>query len=123
MLLLACVLCRGIAANGNGIQAPASFTVLAPRAAATPARAPAAPKPANPDLITRYNLASKLGQEAAAEEDKPKGKAWSQDRTERQANLQRKREEMILAARRKMEEKERQKAAAGAGAGAGDGAA
>jgi coupling of ubiquitin conjugation to ER degradation protein 1 len=75
-------------------------------------RAPAAAKPAHPDLITRYNLSSKLGQEPAAEEEKPKAKAWSQDRTERQANLQRKREEMILAARRKMEQKEREKAGA-----------
>jgi coupling of ubiquitin conjugation to ER degradation protein 1 len=90
--------------------------VPAPRPAATPARAPAAPKAAHPDLITRYNLASKIGQDTPAEEEekKPKAKAWSQDRTERQANLQRKREEMILAARRKMEEKERLKAGAGA---------
>jgi coupling of ubiquitin conjugation to ER degradation protein 1 len=60
---------------------------------------------AKPDLITRYNLAGKLQQtEEEATEAKPK--AWSADRNERQMNLQRRREEMILAARRKMEAQE-----------------
>jgi coupling of ubiquitin conjugation to ER degradation protein 1 len=57
-------------------------------------------------LITRYNLASKVGQAAestAAEQQS--AKAWSADKNERQANLQRRREEMVLAARRKLEEK------------------
>ncbi|KAH0562706.1 hypothetical protein GP486_002622, partial [Trichoglossum hirsutum] len=67
-----------------------------------------------PDLITRYNLSSKLS--AASREDKsndskgplPLGKqAWSQNKAERAQLLQRRREEMILAARRKMEEKDR----------------
>lgn len=61
-------------------------------------------KPAQPDLITRYNLSSKLSAEEAAAEDK-KGKGWSTNRDERQASLQRRRDEMILAARRKMEAK------------------
>lgn len=73
---------------------------------------PAQPKPLQPDLITRYNLKAKLaeeasrreGEEAAAEETQQKrGQAWSQNKGERQALLQRRREEMILAARRKME--------------------
>jgi coupling of ubiquitin conjugation to ER degradation protein 1 len=34
-----------------------------------------------------------------------KGKAWSSNRDERQASLQRRREDMILAARRRMEAK------------------
>lgn len=34
-----------------------------------------------------------------------KGKGWSSNRDERQASLQRRREEMILAARKKMEAK------------------
>lgn len=38
------------------------------------------------------------------EEDK-KGKGWSSNRDERQSALQRRRDEMILAARRKMEAK------------------
>ncbi|KAH7160785.1 hypothetical protein EDB81DRAFT_325830 [Dactylonectria macrodidyma] len=61
-------------------------------------------KPAQPDLITRYNLSGKVGTESMTEDDK-KGKAWSSNREERHASLQRRRDEMILAARRKMEAK------------------
>ncbi|KAM0328203.1 hypothetical protein ACHAQA_005610 [Verticillium albo-atrum] len=64
-------------------------------------------KPTQPDLITRYKLEGKIG--AAAEDEKRQqdraGKAWSSDRDERQAALQRRRDEMILQARRKMEAK------------------
>ncbi|KAL8923116.1 MAG: hypothetical protein Q9208_004800 [Pyrenodesmia sp. 3 TL-2023] len=41
------------------------------------------------------------------EEGKPKPPAWSQNKAERQALLQKRREDMVLAARRKFEEKER----------------
>ncbi|KAF4966938.1 hypothetical protein FSARC_5423 [Fusarium sarcochroum] len=61
-------------------------------------------KPAQPDLITRYNLRNKLDT-ASQEEQDAKGKGWSSNRDERQASLQRRRDEMILAARRKMEAK------------------
>lgn len=61
-------------------------------------------KPAQPDLITRYNLKGKVASEEAPEDDK-KGKAWSSNREERHASLQKRRDEMILAARRKMEAK------------------
>jgi coupling of ubiquitin conjugation to ER degradation protein 1 len=69
-------------------------------------------KPGQPDLITRYNLSAKLAQPDEAAEEQPKAKAWSVDRNERQMNLQRRREEMILAARRKMEMQEKGKAPA-----------
>ncbi|KND93173.1 Coupling of ubiquitin conjugation to ER degradation protein 1 [Tolypocladium ophioglossoides CBS 100239] len=59
-------------------------------------------KPGQPDLITRYNLKGKL---TVAEGEDKKGKGWSSNRDERQASLQRRRDEMILAARRKMEAK------------------
>jgi coupling of ubiquitin conjugation to ER degradation protein 1 len=99
----------------NTQQAPPSFEFSSPGPAPSPARpAPAGTaKPSQPDLITRYNLASKLGQasEPAAEEQ-PKAKAWSADRNERQMNLQRRREEMILAARRKLEQQEKGKSPA-----------
>lgn len=65
-------------------------------------------KPAQPDLITRYNLHDKLATEeekAEAKRQDQKGKAWSSDRDERQASLQRRRDEMILQARRRMEAK------------------
>lgn len=70
--------------------------------AATASRQP--DKPAQPDLITRYNLKDKLDT-ASQEEQDTKGKGWSSNRDERQASLQRRRDEMILAARRKMEAK------------------
>ncbi|KAF1925238.1 uncharacterized protein M421DRAFT_262926 [Didymella exigua CBS 183.55] len=88
-------------------SAPASFQLSAAPAPAVPTRpVVASAKPSHPDLITRYNLSSKLSQPLEPTEEKPKTKVWSADRSERQSNLQRKREEMILAARRKMEEKE-----------------
>ncbi|KAG5933929.1 hypothetical protein E4U53_000820 [Claviceps sorghi] len=60
-------------------------------------------KPSQPDLITRYNLKSKIA--ADVHEEEKKGKGWSSNREERQLALQRRRDEMILAARRKMEAK------------------
>ncbi|OAL48039.1 AMFR protein-like protein [Pyrenochaeta sp. DS3sAY3a] len=99
--------------SGRGLDpAPASFAPPAPRAAAVPARTPVpVAKNVHPDLITRYNLSSKLSQPSEpAPEEQPKAKAWSQDRNERQSNLQKRREEMILAARRKLEDKEKAKA-------------
>ncbi|KAI9877286.1 MAG: hypothetical protein M1830_004326 [Pleopsidium flavum] len=75
------------------------------------------PKPIHPDLITRYNLASKLSEPVPTSPDAAQksstGKAWSQNKNERQALLQRRREEMILAARRKLEEKDRMGGAGG----------
>lgn len=86
----------------------------------TPAPTPAtsqakAAKPSHPDLITRYKLAEKLQAQqeepvdAEPAEGKSSGKSsgWSQNRAERASMLQQRREAMILAARRKMEEKER----------------
>jgi hypothetical protein len=80
------------------------------------AAARAAPAPAHPDLITRYKLQNKLSAEDNESQDdggsaessgkpgKP-GKAWSADRDERQTLLQKRRDQMILEARRKMEAK------------------
>ncbi|EMR66857.1 putative cue domain-containing protein [Eutypa lata UCREL1] len=64
-------------------------------------------KPAEPDLITRYKLQDRISAECAQQsEAKAKGaKGWSSNRDERQATLQRRRDEMILAARRRMEAK------------------
>lgn len=95
------------------LQPPPTFNPPLP--IPTPAQTSSTPAkkiPTNPDLITRYNLSSKLSATAQTEpeNEKQKQKAWSQDKKERQANLQRRRDEMILAARRKMEEKERAKA-------------
>jgi len=68
--------------------------------------------PSYPDLITRYKLGDKVTVAAStdiqSEANEPqKRTTWSQNKSERQALLQKRREEMILAARRKMEEKDK----------------
>ena len=71
---------------------------------------PAVPKSTEPDLITRYNLQNRVsdlsgGAAEGGNSVDGKGKAWSSNRDERQSALQRRRDEMIIAARRKMEAK------------------
>ncbi|KAJ8119845.1 hypothetical protein ONZ43_g3292 [Nemania bipapillata] len=87
---------------------PSTTTASTPQAAKTPLR------PAEPDLITRYKLQDKVNNGSsgslATGSEQPatpgtKTKAWSSSREERQIALQRRRDEMILAARRKMEAK------------------
>lgn len=81
----------------------------------------AAAGPAHPDLITRYKLQNKLSAEdndskdnsGSAESGGKTGKAWSADRDERQTLLQKRRDQMILEARRKMEAKIAAEKAAG----------
>ncbi|KAJ9669730.1 hypothetical protein H2201_000115 [Coniosporium apollinis] len=112
--------------GGRGLEVPPpSFQPQLPPLSSTstgarPGAAAVKPKPSHPDLITRYNLSSKVGSSAATEAlpagasagaNTGKKPAWSQNKNERQQLLQRRREEMILAARRKMEERDR----AGAG--------
>lgn len=72
----------------------------------------------NPDLITRYNLTSKLNATSEGEQDEAittgssigsKSAGWSANKNERAEALKRRREEMVLAARRKMEQRDRQK--------------
>ncbi|KAH6685665.1 CUE domain-containing protein [Plectosphaerella plurivora] len=92
--------------SGQIERPPVTFQPPPPpgRATSTAAAAPKQPaKPAQPDLITRYNLHDKVADEAKQQDQK--GKAWSSDRDERQAALQRRRDDMILQARRKMEER------------------
>ncbi|KAF2763139.1 hypothetical protein EJ05DRAFT_481976 [Pseudovirgaria hyperparasitica] len=84
--------------------------------------------PAHPDLITRYNLSSKItptgssplvdsGSDTSTPASTPSKPSWSTNKTERALQLQRRREEMILEARRKLEEKERAKTAVDKGKG------
>jgi coupling of ubiquitin conjugation to ER degradation protein 1 len=68
--------------------------------------------PTHQDLITRYRLQDKisgaLASDVRAGSNEPqKRPAWSQNKAERQQLFQKRREEMILAARRKMEDKDR----------------
>lgn len=63
------------------------------------------------DLITRYGLQARVGgkgKEAVLSEEAKRGQ-WSSDKVARAEGLRRRREEMVLAARRKMEEAERAK--------------
>ncbi|GAW20166.1 hypothetical protein ANO14919_096630 [Xylariales sp. No.14919] len=106
-------------------QPPPPPTSTTPSSTSQPAKTPF--RPTEPDLITRYRLQDKLdksiggsssdtGSEPAAPGTKTK--AWSSNREERQVSLQRRRDEMILAARRKMEAKiasEKASAASGSG--------
>ncbi|KAH6673770.1 hypothetical protein B0J14DRAFT_591545 [Halenospora varia] len=108
--------------SGRGLEVPPqSFQPPLPASASsTPSsNTPAQAKALQPDLITRYNLKSKLEEQSTSsaippeEETKKQGQAWSANKGERQALLQRRREEMILAARRKMEAKVAAEAALG----------
>ncbi|KIH90177.1 coupling of ubiquitin conjugation to ER degradation protein 1 [Sporothrix brasiliensis 5110] len=99
-------------------------------AAAGAAGTPAASKSGQPSLIQRYNLESKVaelsGGADAESSEKPspsggKSKNWSTNRDERQTLLKKRRDDMILEARRKMEAKiaaEKAKTAEGAAAAA-----
>ncbi|KAL5316548.1 hypothetical protein ACEPPN_015597 [Leptodophora sp. 'Broadleaf-Isolate-01'] len=115
--------------SGRGLEVPPqSFQPPLPVPASSTAStaAPAQAKPLQPDLITRYNLRAKLAEEASkvegsVEEEvatstgkQKQGQAWSANKGERQALLQRRREEMIMAARRKMEANIAAEAAKGA---------
>ena len=106
--------------NLSILQPPPSFQPVQPPPSSTPTRpAPPPPKSSHPDLITRYNLAARISaasqSEGAVPEDeeeeasKPQA-TWSQSKAERQALLQKRREDMVLAARRKMEQRERERA-------------
>lgn len=82
-------------------------------------------RPAEPDLITRYKLQDKLNSDGsspdtASEAAAPgtRTKAWSTNREERHTALQRRRDDMILAARRKMEAKIAAEKAAASGSSA-----
>ncbi|KAJ5087611.1 hypothetical protein N7456_011227 [Penicillium angulare] len=99
--------------TGRGLETPPpSFqpqtaipTAQAPAARAASAAA-AASKSAGQDLISRYNLGGKVTDEGADASQSPISKsAWSQNKDERQRLLQKRRDDMILAARKKMMDK------------------
>lgn len=94
---------------------PAASSASAPApAAASPASSSnsSTPKPSSstPSLIDKYNLKDKLLTEENGDAPAPKLK-WSQNKEERQKQLQKQREDMILKARRKLEMKEKNLAA------------
>lgn len=66
--------------------------------------------PSQPDLITRYNLQGRVGgkgkEAVPSEEQEQMRSTWASDKASRAENLKRRREEMVLAARRRMEAKD-----------------
>ncbi|KAK4904604.1 hypothetical protein LTR28_000923 [Elasticomyces elasticus] len=111
---------RVLGGRALDVKPPVSFQppIPSPIPSSTSASAAPAPKNVHPDLITRYNLSSKIASPpprdgtSSGVEAKTKQVVWSANKNERSEQLKRRREEMILAARRKMEEKERAAGAA-----------
>ncbi|KAE8144781.1 hypothetical protein BDV25DRAFT_166070 [Aspergillus avenaceus] len=101
--------------NGRGLETPPpSFQpqINIPRAsmpAAQTAATTAASKADGQDLISRYNLATKIAAENN-EATQTSASGWSQNKEERQRLLQKRRDDMILAARKRMEQKVRETA-------------
>ncbi|EEH45096.1 uncharacterized protein PADG_01246 [Paracoccidioides brasiliensis Pb18] len=106
--------------SGGGLDTPPQSyqpqipVPSAPMTTAAGSNPRSTPKPQAQDLISRYNLSDKVKSESApivessgSETILHQESTWSQNRTERQRLLQQRRDEMILAARRKLQEKDR----------------
>jgi len=109
-----CVLHRIIDSLTSHLQPPPTFqppSLASSTPSTTNTTAPKPPRPEHIDLIKRYNLGSKISSTPSAPEEAGWNlqQTWSNNKNERQALLQRRREEMVLNARRKMEEREREK--------------
>lgn len=103
------------------LQAPPSFQppITFATTSSTPAGgASSQAKKHEVDLITRYNLQSKISGKGKEKEDESPAPGWAQDKAQRAKMLQRRRDEMILEARRKMQERDATATGAGAGSGA-----
>ncbi|OJJ46739.1 hypothetical protein ASPZODRAFT_132866 [Penicilliopsis zonata CBS 506.65] len=108
--------------TGRGLDVPPpSFQPHIPAPSTSTAAAQTAPAPRtlskadSQDLISRYNLASKIGREEETTEPfsspsspspSRSNNGWSQNKEERQRLLQKRRDDMILAARQKMMQKD-----------------
>ncbi|KLJ13883.1 protein neuralized [Blastomyces silverae] len=105
--------------SGRGLETPPpSFQppLPAPSAPATQANSTSrsTSKQQAQDLISRYNLSDRVKSESPQTVTSTSSgtiihqeSAWSQNRTERQRLLQKRRDEMILAARRRLMEKDK----------------
>ena len=95
--------------SGRGLDAPPpSFQPPLPAQAAPVAPSATGVGKGQPDLITRYGLQGRIndkGKEAVRSEEQ-KRMAWTSDKAARAEGLKRRREEMVLEARRKMLEKD-----------------
>jgi len=102
--------------TGRGLEVPPpSFQPQIPtpstNTAATRASASQSAKQQAQDLISRYNLGSRVEDNSEETESSQAQGGWSQSRNERQRLLQNRRDEMILAARRRLQQKDRGAAA------------
>jgi coupling of ubiquitin conjugation to ER degradation protein 1 len=96
--------------SGRGLDSPPpSYQPPLPAQAATTTTAmQSSGAKGQPDLITRYGLQGRIhdkGKEAVQSEEQ-KRMAWTSDKAARAEGLKRRREEMVLEARRKMLEKD-----------------
>lgn len=109
---------RNYANVTDAMQPPPTFQPALPPTPRTPSTARPSPSQSTPehiDLIKRYNLSTKVSNPSPAHEGETAEIAaaqggWSNNKNERQALLRWRREEMVLQARRKLEEKERERA-------------
>ena len=97
--------------SGRGLETPPpSYQPPLPaQAAPASAQSSAARGGAGqPDLITRYGLQGRIGDKGkeAVRSEEQKRMAWTSDKVARAEGLRRRREEMVLEARRKMLEKD-----------------
>ncbi|OOQ85953.1 protein AMFR [Penicillium brasilianum] len=100
--------------TGRGLETPPpsfqpQIAIPSANAQSTQAtRTASASKGVAQDLISRYNLSGKIAADSSAESIPApvSASAWSQNKEERQRLLQKRRDEMILAARRKMMQKD-----------------
>ncbi|EXJ80999.1 hypothetical protein A1O3_07287 [Capronia epimyces CBS 606.96] len=95
---------RGLDPAPPSFQPPVSFLTTSSEPTSPPSTTSA--KPVTPDLITRYNLQSKVNSKGKEKEEDSPPPGWTSNKDARQKMLQRRREEMILAARRKLQEKD-----------------
>jgi coupling of ubiquitin conjugation to ER degradation protein 1 len=96
--------------SGRGLDAaPPSFQPVLPAQVAVPAASQAANRTGGGvDLITRYGLQGRIGDKGkeAVKSEEQKKVGWTSDKAARAEGLRRRREEMVLEARRKMLERD-----------------
>ena len=95
-------------------QPPPSFQPQLPPTATTAPNSSSADTEKSIDLITRYNLSARVGgaENGSQEEDVNQSQnqgIWAESRSQRQELLRRRREEMVLAARRNFEKESKGK--------------
>ncbi|KAL4897893.1 hypothetical protein BDV59DRAFT_198155 [Aspergillus ambiguus] len=96
--------------TGRGLETPPpsfqpQIAIPSTSAPATSTPAASTSKSDGQDLISRYNLRSKLVEDGDAQAPPNSSSGWSQNKDERQRLLQKRRDDMILAARKKMMQK------------------